>query len=113
MWEVFAYALAYLALARTLKLCSKTVQLHSIVHCFVASLVSGVVFYGILGSEVFGLNVYPHILKIEDESQRLLLKQVAYHSAGYFLGDTVDIYIDSSNVKRKEFVLHHVFSFAG
>jgi len=107
-WTVF-----YVLLARVCKLFSKTVQLHSIVHCFVASVVSGVVFYQVIGDEVFRLDVYRKMISGVTPADGLLLRQVAFHSAGYFLGDTVDIYIDYRNVKRKEYVLHHLASVAG
>ena len=68
--------------------------------------------YIVSDGQLFTLDVYRILLKVDD-SQKDLLKQVAYHSAGYFIGDTIDIKLDYKNEKRQEFVLHHLAALVG
>jgi hypothetical protein len=111
--ETLYWTIFYVILARACKFVSKTVQIHSIVHCFMAAFVSGVAFYQVIGNEVFKLDAYRQIITSVSEEEGKLLKRVAYHSCGYFIGDTIDIYIDYTNKKRKEYVFHHIASAAG
>ena len=106
------WGLSYLFLARICKRWSTTVQLHSVFHCFAAVALSTYAFWHVADGAIWGFDIYHIMLRITSE-QKLMLHQVAYHSAGYFIGDTIDIYIDHTNIKRKEFVMHHLAAFAG
>lgn len=113
--QLAAWTLAYLALARSLRRFSPTVQLHSVAHCFLASALAGVVFHSVTpGYSMFGLDAYRTILLIKD-GDRVLTRRVAMHSAGYFAADTADIYLDRtpSGRKRRMYVPHHLASLAG
>lgn len=102
----------YVILARALKYWSKTVQLHSIFHCVAASIWAGYAIYVVCDGNLFTTNVYREFLVVREQDKRLI-QMVAFHSAGYFIGDTIDIYIDHENKKRKEFVLHHIAALCG
>lgn len=113
--QLLAWSLGYLILATVLKCFSATVQLHSVVHCIAASIMTGFVFMDITPNyAMFGLDCYREILRIEHQ-HNFLLEQVAIHSAGYFVADTLDIYFDFTpgGQKRRIYVLHHVASLAG
>ena len=48
-----------------------------------------------------------------EESEQDLLTLAAIHSAGYFIADTIDIFIDYTNEKRKVYVFHHLVAILG
>lgn len=102
----------YLVLARFFKLWSRTVQIHSIVHCVVAFLWTTYVLFIYLGNNMINTNFYQALHGLSDSDKYMLLL-TAYHSGGYFLADTVDILIDYTNKKRHIYILHHAAAFAG
>ena len=112
MIALLAWSAAYVGLARICKRWSKTVQLHSIFHCFAAVGLSTYAFWQVADGHIWGFDIYHTILRISDGDKELL-RQVAYHSSGYFIGDTIDIYMDAENTKRKEFVVHHLAALLG
>lgn len=108
---LFYFILFYVALARFMKIWSKTVQLHSIFHCVMTSIVAGYAIYVCTGN-LLTTNVYQEFQTVH-ESEKGLIQMVAFHSAGYFIGDTIDIFIDYENKKRRDYVLHHLAAVAG
>ncbi len=108
LWTLF-----YFGLARFLKRFSRVVQLHSVVHCFTAVFLSTWAFHILSDGDAFGLDMYHTILGMRNESHKDMLKQVAYHTAGYFIADTIDILLDDEDKKRKQYILHHVAALAG
>jgi hypothetical protein len=103
----------YLFLARVFKIWSKDVQLHSIVHCFSASLASAWAFHRLSKGNEFGLDMY-HIILGMEEPHKVALKHIAFHSCGYFAADTIDIFIDQAKWPvRKVYILHHLASLVG
>lgn len=91
--QLAAWTLAYIVLAQVLRRFSPTVQLHSIVHCFLTTFLAGITFHNITpgGFTLLEVDVYQKILLI-DEEDYYLPNMVVMHSAGYFIADTIDIY---------------------
>lgn len=54
-----------------------------------------------------------HLLTNVGEQHKGILLLAAIHSAGYFIADTIDIFIDYNNEKRRIYVLHHLVALAG
>jgi hypothetical protein len=106
------FTIFYVILARIMKIWSKTVQLHSIFHCVTASVWAGYAIYVVCKGNILTTNVYQEFQHVDD-SDKAIIQMVAFHSAGYFIGDIIDIYIDYENVKRKDYVLHHLAAIAG
>lgn len=42
-----------------------------------------------------------------------MLMMTAFHSTGYFVADTIDIFIDHTNKKRQIYVMHHLAAIFG
>jgi hypothetical protein len=106
------FTIFYVVLARIMKIWSKTVQLHSIIHCVLSSMWAGYAIYVVCKGNILTTNVYQEFQHVDDKDKGLI-QIVAFHSAGYFIGDTIDIYIDYENKKRKDYVLHHLAAIAG
>ena len=106
------FILFYVILARFLKIFSKTVQLHSLFHCVVSSLFAGYAIFIVCEGQLLTTNVYLRFQNVQ-EDHKTVIEAVAFHSAGYFIGDTIDIYIDYENKKRRDYVLHHLAAVSG
>lgn len=106
------FTLFYVVLARFMKIWSRTVQLHSIFHCVMASIIAGYAIFVVCEGNLLTTKVYLEFQVVND-SEKVLIQMVAFHSAGYFIGDTIDIFIDYENKKRRDYVLHHLAAVAG
>ena len=102
----------YLILARICKIRSQKVQIHSIVHCVAAFLWTSFILFIYLNNNILNTN-FVGALQNLNENQKYMILLAAYHSAGYFLADTIDILLDHTNKKRQIYILHHVVAFAG
>jgi hypothetical protein len=71
-----------------------------------------VILFGYLNSSVLNTDIFSLFLNLSHYNKSLLLIS-AYHSAGYFLADTIDILIDYTNYKRHIYILHHIVAFLG
>jgi len=112
-YSPYFWSLFYLILANVLRKWSPKVMLHSIFHCMTSTFMAGCTVYIVSGGHLFTMDMYRILAYDVDDSQKDLLKQVAYHSAGYFVGDTIDIKLDYKNEKRQQFVLHHIAALVG
>ena len=102
----------YLILARILKLWSKTVQIHSIIHCVVAFLWTSYILFIRMGNNLFSTDFMEALQGITITDQYIILI-AATHSMGYFVADTIDILIDWSNKKRRIYIPHHLVAIVG
>jgi len=98
------FVIIYLVLARVCKLFSKTVQIHSIIHCVTAFILTSVLF---INEKInpFSFDAIDYLT-----SQNNLIIE---HSLGYFIADTIDIFLDHENIKRRVYILHHLVAIAG
>lgn len=102
--------LFYLILARVCKWWSKTVQIHSIIHCILAFLFSHMFLIGSL-RYTFSDNISV-VLQYLSPREEILAKLIIYHSIGYFTADTIDILI-SKDPKRYVYIFHHIVALIG
>ena len=103
----------YFTLATVMKVFSKTVMFHSIIHCFSASIFAGYALLRCTGGNLFTYDIYHVMLDIKDPEGIWWLHQAVLHSTGYFISDTIDIRIDHTNLKRQIFVWHHLAAICG
>jgi hypothetical protein len=106
------FVLIYVGLARFFKRFSKTVQFHSMLHCFVSSIWCSIALYKLSDGNLLSTDFY-NILNNINESDKGILEIAAFHSLGYFLGDTIDIFIDFENKKRRIYLFHHCVAIMG
>ena len=106
------FVFIYLVLARIFKLWSRTVQIHSIVHCMVAFLWTSYILFIRMGNNIFSTNFMVILQNINDNDKYLLILATT-HSMGYFIADTIDILIDWNNKKRRIYILHHIAAIVG
>ena len=107
------WCLIYFFLATILKIISKTVMLHSIIHCFSASLFAGYALLRCTNGNLFTYDLYHVMQYIDDPVSIWWLHQTVLHSTGYFISDTVDILLDHTNIKRQVYVWHHLAAICG
>lgn len=88
----------YFYLAKRLE---KYNNLHSIIHCVVSSLVNTYLLFGsLLFASLF-----------DSEINLYFLKESAYHTLGYFIADTLDIFFYRYNdYHKRKYLFHHIFS---
>jgi len=106
------FFILYLILARFFKIWSRKVQIHSIVHCVTSFLITSFVLFVSTGNSPFDINVRDILVNVSPDRE-WLFKFIIFHSLGYFLADTVDIFIDYTNIKRRVYLLHHIAAIAG
>ena len=121
MW--ICWIACYIVLGRVLKAWSDNVQLHSVIHCLVASIWTSYGLYTITGIQLLGFDIYTLLSAPSiTHSQKAILLHAAAHSAGYFIGDTIDIFLDYTSSqqlvlkrfeKRKIYVFHHLVALLG
>ncbi len=106
------WIILYLFLARLFKFWSRTVQIHSIIHCVTAFAWTSCIFFVYLGAEILNTN-FIEILSNLNEEQKYMITVAGTHSIGYFIADTIDILVDYNNVKRRVYILHHLAAITG
>jgi hypothetical protein len=110
---LLGWILFYVVLARCLKIYSDVVQLHSVFHCTVASVWTGFAILRITnGGSLLTYDLYHPMQSVNDVDKSMLM-MTAFHSAGYFIGDTIDICFDKINTKRRIYIFHHLVAVAG
>lgn len=95
----------YLALANYFK---GVLKIHSIIHCVSATLFGTYLFY-ISNISIFSISFCSEVIKTENFNNFLYVN----NSLGYFIADSIDIFLDWKNVKRRVFLLHHVSAIIG
>jgi hypothetical protein len=58
------------------------------------------------------MNFSAILMNLNQEQQHMMLL-AASHSLGYFIADTIDIFIDYSNARRRIYIPHHVLAIIG
>lgn len=106
------WIILYLFLARLFKIWSRTVQIHSIIHCVTAFVWTSWILFVYLGAEILNTN-FTEILTNLNEEQKYMITLSGAHSIGYFIADTIDILIDYNNIKRRIYILHHLAAITG
>ena len=101
----------YLVLARVCNFWNKKVQIHSIIHCVISFLWTTYVLFISTGYSFLNTNFRALLTNVTD--RKFMFSMIIFHSLGYFLADTVDIFIDYKNQKRRVYLLHHVVAIAG
>jgi hypothetical protein len=56
---------------------------------------------------------FVRILANVEDADKALFVIAAVHSTGYFIADTIDIFIDYTNEKRRVYVFHHLVALMG
>lgn len=107
------WCVVYLFLATVMKVFSRTVMFHSIIHCFSASFFAGYALFRCTEGNLITYDIYHVMQNITDPEAIWWLHQAVLHSTGYFISDTIDILIDHTNVKRQVYVWHHLAAICG
>lgn len=107
------WCVVYFVLASILKVFSRTVMFHSIIHCFSASIFAAYALYRCTNGNIFTYDIYHVLQNIKDPEDVWWLHQVVLHSTGYFISDTIDILLDHTNIKRQVYVWHHLAAICG
>ena len=84
------------------------IQFHSIVHCINAVLLSSY-FYYFSNISLISINV----IKQMNFAYNDFIYICASNSNGYFVADSIDIFLDNKNIKRKVYIRHHIMAILG
>lgn len=106
------WIILYLFLARFFKIWSRKVQIHSIIHCVFAFVWTSYVLFINLSGKLLSTDFF-NILNGLNNDEKNYVFMVIVHSLGYFIADTIDILIDSKNIKRRIYILHHIVAILG
>jgi len=109
---LLSWTIIYLVLARLFKILSRTVQIHSIIHCITSFFWTSYILFFYLSNKVLSTDFFVLLQNLNIE-QKEIIRLCAFHSAGYFIADTIDIIIDHTNIKRRIYILHHVAAILG
>lgn len=84
------------------------IQYHSIFHCLTSVGLTSYFFYK---NEInlLTLNITSILNHIDDD----FTNTCAANSIGYFLADILDIFLDKVNIKRRNYILHHIVAITG
>jgi hypothetical protein len=107
------WCIIYFFLATVLKVFSRTVMFHSIIHCFSASLFAGYALFRVTNGNLLTYDIYHVMQNIHNPNDIWWLHQAVLHSTGYFISDTIDIKLDHTNIKRQVYVWHHLAAICG
>ena len=110
--DAVAWTLAYLGLAHLLRGRLGTVQLHSVVHCVVASVWSTQVMWTVSSGRLWSATVIVEISAVEGDLRERTIACIT-HSLGYFIADSADIAWTGFAPKRARFLIHHAFAIIG
>lgn len=101
----------YLILAQICKQYSSKIQIHSIVHCVLAIIMSSYVLFIVSNSGIItSWNIIADVAAI---GETRIYQFVIFHSIGYFIADTIDIMTDDINLWRQVYIIHHIVAVLG
>ena len=92
------------------KLTINKVNIHSIIHCTVASLISTYVLLYRMNNNLFSSQVGTKLQNVEIV-YKPFLSIIGTHSLGYFIADTLNIIINQPY--NRKYIFHHIFAIFG
>lgn len=101
----------YLILTQICKQYSSKIQIHSIVHCVLAVIMSSYVLFVVSNSGI--TTSWSVISDVAARGETHFYRFVIFHSIGYFIADTIDIIFDDVNIWRQVYIIHHVTAIIG
>lgn len=99
------FTLFYYTLAKTF---SQKLKIHSILHCISATLLNTYSVFYFYNINLMTLEFCNYNLK-----NTYWTGLATYNSLGYFISDSLDILSDWQNIKRRVFLIHHIFAILG
>ncbi len=89
-------------------------KIHSIIHCVSATIFNSIALFYINNINILTLNFCSYNLNANENIWFQIFVTIAtYNSFGYFIADSLDIISDWNNVKRRVFLIHHIFAILG
>ena len=103
---ILFFTVAYFAIAQYFR---GVLKIHSIVHCVSAVLLNSYILFYTTGIHIFTTS----FCSLSQQVNISALYFPAYNSLGYFIADSIDIFLDWKNVKRRVFLIHHFSAILG